>query len=58
MGKPNPMVPVTTKDRLIVALDMPVLDDARRLVNALGDTVNFYKVGLELLFAGGLDFAR
>jgi orotidine-5'-phosphate decarboxylase len=58
MGKPNPMVPITTKDRLIVALDMPVLDDARRLVNALGDTVNFYKVGLELLFAGGLDFAR
>jgi orotidine-5'-phosphate decarboxylase len=48
----------TAKDRLIVALDMPLLDEARRLVNTLGDCVSFYKVGLELLFAGGLEFAR
>jgi orotidine-5'-phosphate decarboxylase len=48
----------TARDRLIVALDMPVLDDARRLVSRLGDSVTFYKVGLELLFAGGLEFAR
>jgi orotidine-5'-phosphate decarboxylase len=52
------MAHVNAKDRLIVALDMPVLDEARRLVNTLGDTVNFYKVGLELVFAGGLEFAR
>ena len=45
------------KDKLIVALDMPGYDDARALVDALGDTVSFYKVGLELLFAGGLDLA-
>jgi orotidine-5'-phosphate decarboxylase len=46
------------KDRLIVALDMPGLEEARRLVDTLGDNVTFYKVGLELLFAGGLDLAQ
>lgn len=48
----------TAQDHLIVALDMPTIEGARQLVNALGDTVSFYKVGLELLFAGGLDLAR
>ncbi len=47
----------SAKDRLIVALDMPTIEEARRLVADLGDTVSFYKVGLELLFAGGLDLA-
>lgn len=46
------------KDRLIVALDMPTVEEAARLVSQLGEGVHFYKVGLELLFAGGLDFAR
>jgi orotidine-5'-phosphate decarboxylase len=45
-------------DYLIVALDMPTVEEARRLVAVLGDTVSFYKVGLELLFVGGLDLAR
>ncbi len=52
------MTHAAAKDRLIVALDTPVLEDAHRLVVTLGDTVSFYKVGLELLFAGGLDLAR
>ena len=43
---------------MIVALDMPTIEGARQLVNELDDTVSFYKVGLELLFAGGLDLAR
>ena len=46
------------RDHLIVALDMPTVEEARRLVAELGDAVSFYKVGLELLFAGGLDLAR
>lgn len=46
------------KDRLIVALDMPTLEEAQRLVGMLGHSVSFYKVGLELLFAGGLELAR
>ena len=46
------------KDKLIVALDLPSTDAARALVDTLGDSVSFYKVGLELLFSGGLDLAR
>jgi orotidine-5'-phosphate decarboxylase len=48
----------TARDRLIVALDMPTLEAARMLVHTLGDSVTFYKVGLELLFVGGLQFAE
>jgi len=48
----------SAKDRLIVALDMPTVEEAERLIATLGDAVSFYKVGLELLFAGGLDLAR
>jgi orotidine-5'-phosphate decarboxylase len=46
------------KDRLIVALDMPTVEEAQRLIARLGDSARFYKVGLELLFAGGLELAR
>lgn len=51
-------MPHSHKDRLIVALDMPTVEEARRLIATLDDTVTFYKVGLELLFAGGLELAR
>lgn len=47
----------STKDKLIVALDFPRYDGARQLVDELGDSVNFYKVGLELLFHDGLSLA-
>lgn len=36
------------KDRLIIALDFPKLEDAVRLVEKLEDEATFYKVGLEL----------
>ena len=49
--------PTAPKDRLFVALDLPSVDAARRLVEALGDSVSHYKVGLELVFGGGLEFA-
>jgi orotidine-5'-phosphate decarboxylase len=45
------------RDRLFVALDTPTVDAARGLVTRLGDEVSCYKVGLELLFGGGLAFA-
>lgn len=51
-------MPHSARDRLIVALDMPSIDEATRLVAKLGDSVTFYKVGLELLFAGGLGLAQ
>ncbi len=44
-------------NRLIVALDFPSVTQAAEHVDLLGREVGFYKVGLELLFAGGLDFA-
>jgi orotidine-5'-phosphate decarboxylase len=44
---------VAPKERLIVALDVPTAKDARVLVERLGDSVGFYKVGLELFSAGG-----
>lgn len=53
-----PMSHTIARDRLIVALDMPTLEAARTLVDSLDETVSFYKVGLELLFVGGLQFAQ
>jgi orotidine-5'-phosphate decarboxylase len=45
------------RDRLIVALDLASLNEAERTVVRLGDAVSFYKVGYELVLAGGLPFA-
>jgi orotidine-5'-phosphate decarboxylase len=52
------MARYTARDRLFVALDVPTVDDARKLVTRLGDAIDHYKVGLELLSGGGLDLAR
>jgi orotidine-5'-phosphate decarboxylase len=46
------------RDRIIVALDVPSVDVTRALVAKLGDSVGVYKIGLELLFAGGFQLAR
>ncbi len=45
--------PIPPRERLIAALDVPDADAARRLVATLGDAVQFYKIGLELLMAPG-----
>ncbi|MBV9329961.1 MAG: orotidine-5'-phosphate decarboxylase [Alphaproteobacteria bacterium] len=44
---------VRADERLILALDLPSTERARELVLALGDSVKFYKLGLELCMAGG-----
>jgi orotidine-5'-phosphate decarboxylase len=44
--------------RLIVALDVPTYAEASAIVTDLGDAVHFYKIGLELLFDGGLRLAQ
>jgi len=49
---------IPPRDRLIVALDVPSVGEAEALVEKLGDSVIFYKVGLQLVFAGGLPFAE
>lgn len=48
----------TMQDRLIVGLDVPTLKDAETVVRELDGVVSFYKIGYQLAFAGGLDFAR
>jgi orotidine-5'-phosphate decarboxylase len=49
---------IPPRDRLIVALDVSTVGEAEALVEKLGDSVTFYKVGLQLVFAGGLPFAE
>jgi orotidine-5'-phosphate decarboxylase len=46
------------RERLIVALDVPSLDAAQAMVARLNGAVSFYKIGYQLAFAGGLDYAR
>ena len=53
------MTPVLTDPRLIVGLDLPSLDAARAMVDRLGATIRFYKIGLTLLARpGGVAFAH
>jgi orotidine-5'-phosphate decarboxylase len=44
---------IQNQDRLIFAMDVPEVDRARELAEQLGDAVTFYKLGLELMMAGG-----
>ncbi len=41
------------EERLIFAMDVPDADRARALATELGDSVRFYKLGLELMMSGG-----
>lgn len=41
------------RDKLIVALDVNDLDEAKNIVNLLAESVNYYKVGLELFLNTG-----
>ncbi len=47
-------ISAAVRDKLIVALDLPSVAAASAMVERLGDAVNFYKVGMELTYAGGL----
>ena len=46
-GKPTP------RERLIVALDARGVTEAEQWIETLGDTVQFFKVGMELVYGGG-----
>jgi len=46
------------KNPIIIALDLEDADQARALIRRLGDSVSFYKVGLELFTAAGMPFVR
>jgi orotidine-5'-phosphate decarboxylase len=44
--------------RLICPLDLPTRGDAEAMVERLGDSVTFYKIGLELLATEGMALAK
>ncbi len=48
-------LPSNMADRLIVALDVPTIAGAREMVARLDGTVSFFKIGLWLAFAEGVD---
>ncbi len=45
---------IPTSERLILALDVPDIEAARRLVEQLDESVLFYKLGLELFMTGNI----
>jgi orotidine-5'-phosphate decarboxylase len=55
MSQPTPIAP---RDRLIVGLDVPDVATAQKLIERLGETVTFYKIGYQLAYGGGLPLVR
>jgi orotidine-5'-phosphate decarboxylase len=53
-----PLSAIAPKDRLIVALDLPGIEPAEAMIERLGDSVTFYKIGYQLGYAGGLSLVR
>lgn len=49
---------IPARDRVIVALDLADIEAAEKTVWTLGDSINFYKIGYELVMAGGLVLAE
>ncbi len=49
---------IAPRERLIVALDVPSVEQAEAMVARLGEAVSFYKIGYQLGFAGGLPLVR
>ena len=45
--------PIPPAQRLIFALDLPTVAEARRWVELLGPSVVFYKLGLQIFMTGG-----
>lgn len=57
MSRPAPNT-IPIEDRLIVALDVESIDEAKAVVKSLGESVSFYKIGLGLQFKGGIELAK
>ncbi|MDA0999868.1 MAG: orotidine-5'-phosphate decarboxylase [bacterium] len=53
MSLPDPRNPRDAADRLICALDVPSLDEAKALLDALAGRVRWFKVGMELFTSAG-----
>lgn len=52
------MIPADPRERLIVALDLDGVDQARKMIELIGDQAVFYKIGYQLAFSGGLGLVR
>ncbi len=50
MTTTNTQIP--NRERLIFALDVPDIEKAQALISGLGDSVEFYKLGLEVFLSG------
>lgn len=51
-------IEIDPRERLIVALDLPSVPVAEKLVADVGEAAVFYKIGYQLGYAGGLAFAK
>lgn len=49
---------MAARDHLIVGLDVPSIGEAEAIVKKLGSSVDYFKIGYQLAFAGGIEFAR
>jgi orotidine-5'-phosphate decarboxylase len=49
---------IAPRDRLILALDVPSVEQAEAMIDKLGDAVTFYKIGYQLAYAGGLPLVQ
>src|ERR1700726_988730 len=58
VAAPTQREAAAARGKLIVALDFATPREAEALVAKLGDSVNFYKIGLELAYGGGLPYAQ
>ena len=47
-----------TSNPIIIALDVASTGEARRIVDAVGDSTSFFKVGMELYAVAGMEFVR
>lgn len=50
--------PLALRDRLIVGLDVPTVAEAEAIIADLDGLCRFFKIGHQLLMAGGLELAR
>lgn len=58
MTKISNRKPGNARDRVILALDFETVDEARRIIDQVDGEIVFYKIGFQLVMAGGLDLIR
>ncbi len=57
-AQPAALPALAADPRLIIPLDVPTRADAESLIAKLGDSIAFYKIGLQLLATGGMGLAH